>query len=590
MFLRNNTNKQYSLRRLKKGTASVAVALAILGAGVATSQTVKAEDFNGANSESYDKWLESREEQRTLDLGNDVATLQHEVMNLSHLMSQLENLKDRSKRSNTTGVYARYLRGLNDDVQKIYDRLTGDDVRELLGKEIEKSTGLEQTIGELTLTNSSLRDKLEDLKETLATTALAIQEEKKKYQEELSGSVEKISKLNNELNDKNQQLDDVEQKLSELENQLISESQENAELVGALQDSENEIRDLHERKSALSAAVDSLTKELQEYQEKAYNLVRKEVIKVSNLLSKKKKSRYSKKPSIRPIKELRNLKDLDKFNRNLLGNAKLDLEKLGKENTELKDLDRINRNLLGNAKGELDKLSAKNEQLFQDNAKLTEDQKVAEANRRGLRRDLEASREAKKKVEAELADLNTKLGKLEEDQKISEANRRGLHRDLEASREAKKKVEAELADVNAKLSALEKLNKELEDGKKLSDQEKAELQAKLEAETKALKEQIAKQAEEIAKLKEEQAKKQKEETPKAPEKPETKPEVGPKADKPAKPEAKPAAPKADAKKAAPKAGQLPSTGESANPFFTIAALTVIAGAGMAMVSPKRKEN
>ncbi|HEL0600900.1 TPA: YSIRK-type signal peptide-containing protein [Streptococcus equi subsp. zooepidemicus] len=39
-----------------------------------------------------------------------------------------------------------------------------------------------------------------------------------------------------------------------------------------------------------------------------------------------------------------------------------------------------------------------------------------------------------------------------------------------------------------------------------------------------------------------------------------------------------------------KAGQLPSTGESANPFFTIAALTVIAGAGMAVVSPKRKEN
>lgn len=241
-------------------------------------------------------------------------------------------------------------------------------------------------------------------------------------------------------------------------------------------------------------------------------------------------------------------------------------------------------------KDALAKQEEENAKLSQDNAKLTEDQKVAEANRRGLRRDLEASREAKKKVEAELADLNTKLGKLEEDQKISEANRKGLHRDLEASREAKKKVESELADVNAKLGALEKLNKELEDGKKLSDQEKAELQAKLEAETKALKEQIAKQAEEIAKLKEEQAKKQKEETPKAPEKPETKPEADPKADKPAKPEAKPAAPKADAKKATPKAGQLPSTGESANPFFTIAALTVIAGAGMAVVSPKRKEN
>lgn len=44
MFLKNNTNKQYSLRKLKKGTASVAVALAVLGAGVATSQTVKADN------------------------------------------------------------------------------------------------------------------------------------------------------------------------------------------------------------------------------------------------------------------------------------------------------------------------------------------------------------------------------------------------------------------------------------------------------------------------------------------------------------------------------------------------------------------
>ncbi|WP_283262193.1 YSIRK-type signal peptide-containing protein, partial [Streptococcus dysgalactiae] len=31
---RNNTNKQYSLRKLKKGTASVAVALSVLGAGL----------------------------------------------------------------------------------------------------------------------------------------------------------------------------------------------------------------------------------------------------------------------------------------------------------------------------------------------------------------------------------------------------------------------------------------------------------------------------------------------------------------------------------------------------------------------------
>ncbi len=44
---RKNTNKQYSLRKLKTGTASVAVALTVLGAGLAVNQTeVKAESVD----------------------------------------------------------------------------------------------------------------------------------------------------------------------------------------------------------------------------------------------------------------------------------------------------------------------------------------------------------------------------------------------------------------------------------------------------------------------------------------------------------------------------------------------------------------
>ncbi len=41
---RENTNKHYSLRKLKTGTASVAVALTVLGAGLATQTEVKAEN------------------------------------------------------------------------------------------------------------------------------------------------------------------------------------------------------------------------------------------------------------------------------------------------------------------------------------------------------------------------------------------------------------------------------------------------------------------------------------------------------------------------------------------------------------------
>ncbi|HEK9483184.1 TPA: LPXTG cell wall anchor domain-containing protein, partial [Streptococcus equi subsp. equi] len=50
--------------------------------------------------------------------------------------------------------------------------------------------------------------------------------------------------------------------------------------------------------------------------------------------------------------------------------------------------------------------------------------------------------------------------------------------------------------------------------------------------------------------------------------------------------------KKEEKKAAPKqdTNKLPSTGEATNPFFTAAALAVMAGAGVAAVSTRRKEN
>lgn len=42
---RKNTNKHYSLRKLKTGTASVAVALTVVGAGLVAGQTVKADSM-----------------------------------------------------------------------------------------------------------------------------------------------------------------------------------------------------------------------------------------------------------------------------------------------------------------------------------------------------------------------------------------------------------------------------------------------------------------------------------------------------------------------------------------------------------------
>ncbi|HHJ9566721.1 TPA: YSIRK-type signal peptide-containing protein [Streptococcus pyogenes] len=200
----------------------------------------------------------------------------------------------------------------------------------------------------------------------------------------------------------------------------------------------------------------------------------------------------------------------------------------------------------------------KQQQLEAENQKLTEANKVSEASRKGLSNDLEASRAAKKELEA-------KHQKLAEEHQVSETSRKGLSRDLEASREANKKVTSELTQAKAQLSALE-------ESKKLSEKEKAELQAKLDAQGKALKEQLAKQTEELAKLRAEKAAGSK--TP---------------AIKPANKERSGRAAQTATRPSQNKGmrSQLPSTGEAANPFFTAAAATVMVSAGM--LALKRKE-
>ncbi|HEL0674686.1 TPA: LPXTG cell wall anchor domain-containing protein, partial [Streptococcus equi subsp. zooepidemicus] len=66
-------------------------------------------------------------------------------------------------------------------------------------------------------------------------------------------------------------------------------------------------------------------------------------------------------------------------------------------------------------------------------------------------------------------------------------------------------------------------------------------------------------------------------------KPEPKPQPKPAPKPEAKKEEKKPAPKQEAKK-------LPSTGEATHPFFTAAALAVMASAGVVVVSTKRKED
>lgn len=398
---KNNTNRHYSLRKLKTGTASVAVALTVLGAGFANQTEVKA---NGDGNPR--------------EVIEDLAANNPAIQNI-RLRHENKDLKARL-----------------------------ENAMEVAGRDFKRAEELEKA-----------KQALEDQRKDLETKLKQLQQDYDLAKESTSWDRQRLEK-------------ELEEKKEALE-LAIDQASRDYHRATALE------KELEEKKKALELAIDQASQD--------YNR--------ANVLEK-------------------------------------ELETITREQE-------INRNLLGNAKLELDQLSSEKEQLTIEKAKL------------------------------------------EEEKQISDASRQSLRRDLDASREAKKQVEKALEEANSKLAALEKLNKELEESKKLTEKEKAELQAKLEAEAKALKEQLAKQAEELAKLRAGKASDS--------QTPDTKP--GNKA-VPGKGQAPQAGTKPNQNKAPMKETkrQLPSTGETANPFFTAAALTVMATAGVAAVVKRKEEN
>ncbi|HEQ0956385.1 TPA: M-related protein Mrp [Streptococcus pyogenes] len=207
-------------------------------------------------------------------------------------------------------------------------------------------------------------------------------------------------------------------------------------------------------------------------------------------------------------------------------------EEIAKLQSEVATLE----NLLGSAKRELTDLQAKLDTATAEKAKL-ESQVTTLENLLGS-------------AKRELTDLQAKLDAANAEKEKLQSQAAALEKQLEATKK-------ELADLQAKLAA--------------TNQEKE----KLEAEAKALKEQLAKQAEELAKLKADKAS--------GAQKPDTKPGNKEVPTRPSQTRTNTnKAPMAQTKR------QLPSTGEeTTNPFFTAAALTVIASAGV--LALKRKE-
>ena len=300
-------------------------------------------------------------------------------------------------------------------------------------------------------------------------------------------------------------------------------------------------------------------------------------------------------------------------------NLKLQDSMKAEEITKLESEAVTLENLIGSGKREIATLQSKLDEANAQKARLVEEKAILTQSHRGLSRDLEAARKANEAAKEEIAKANEEkailklshkgvsrdleaarkaneaskeeLAKANEEKAILKLSHKGVSRDLEALRKAKKETEAALAEATAKAEKLAEDNKILDISRKgtrrdLEAARKANEAAK--AEIESLKAQLAKQAEEIAKLKE----------AKPEVKPEAKPEVKPEAKPEAKPEVKPgtvakAAQAGKAVVAKPEMkkanNQLPSTGEVVNPFFTAAALAVMATAGVAVVA-KRKED
>ncbi|HEQ4471055.1 YSIRK-type signal peptide-containing protein, partial [Streptococcus pyogenes] len=105
-MVRKDTNRHYSLRKLKTGTTSVAVALTVLGAGFANQTEVKAADhpsYTAAKDEVLSKfsvpghvWAHEREKNDKLSSENEglKAGLQEKEQELKNLKADVEKLKD----------------------------------------------------------------------------------------------------------------------------------------------------------------------------------------------------------------------------------------------------------------------------------------------------------------------------------------------------------------------------------------------------------------------------------------------------------------------------------------------------------------
>ncbi|HER4593700.1 YSIRK-type signal peptide-containing protein [Streptococcus pyogenes] len=243
------------------------------------------------------------------------------------------------------------------------------------------------------------------------------------------------------------------------------------------------------------------------------------------------------------------------------------LEALNNKNKQISDLTNENAQLKEAIEGYVQTIQNASREIAAEQQELA----AAKSQLEAKNAEIEALKQQDASKIEEIAKLQSEAATLENLLGSAKRELTDLQAKLDAANAEKEKLQSQAATLEKQLEATKKELADLQAKLAATNQEKE----KLEAEAKALKEQLAKQAEELAKLKADKAS--------GAQKPDTKPGNKEVPTRPSQTRTNTnKAPMAQTKR------QLPSTGEeTTNPFFTAAALTVIASAGV--LALKRKE-
>ncbi|HEL0770528.1 TPA: YSIRK-type signal peptide-containing protein [Streptococcus equi subsp. zooepidemicus] len=563
MFLRNKKQK-FSIRKLSAGAASVLVATSVLGGVtvgftssiVSAKEEVTPKDRSKFGALIVDKKLyEKLKGHSTLGKApSQVLSDLREILSESDPETMLELLNSLDNARNGYGEYV-WQNNLFNHYTKEFGSLPADS-----GDFSHRSYSFTSLL-------------LEAVKERVMNEA--------KFKNELTKKVAELEQITDSERIERKAKEELEGKLRDVSSNL--QIKEN-ELVEAKEINKNLAKSIAKTLSRSTKEKDKLKEELTKEKTKAAKITKE-------LMDKLTASEKDKNRAIQITTELTNkLTDAEASRDKAFAVSTELANKLAAKTAEaeklMQNVGSLDR-LVESAKREMAEKLAEIDQLTADKAKADAELAAANDTIASLQTELEKAKtelavserliESGKREIAELqkqkdasdkalAESQANVAELEKQKAASDAKVAELEKEVEAAK-------AEVADLKAQLA---KKEEELEAVKK----EKEALEAKIEELKKA-------HAEELSKLKEMLEKKDHANADLQAEINRLKQEL---ADRIKSLSQGGRASQTNPGTTTAKAGQLPSTGESANPFFTIAALTVIAGAGMAVVSPKRKEN